>query len=231
MTVAELLELAGQDSGRVIERMAGMTDDAAALKLYADAVNEAYWVRKDLVVTVALCRAGIHCGLNAAVRLPDGDSVRQAELRGKAKSLAYNLASFTWPGWDEAGIACDTGSIAAGYDAARLNVRLARELQKGELPMSRGLWMLAGHELCRKQYALARDHYERAAAHAAIAASPADEALGKAFASLVSVIQDPQDADARMRLEHLTALLGEVEEGAAFVQQVRNAERVFLSNV
>jgi hypothetical protein len=228
MTVEELLKLASDDTGLAIERVSAIPDAVAGVSLYADAVNEAYWKRKDLPLTVLLARCGIQHGLTSAAALPQTEAERRGALRSKAKAIAYNLASFTWPGWDEQGIVCDASSIAIGYDAAKLNVRLAKELNKGDLPLSRGLWMLAGHELCRKKFAVARGHYLEGTRHAHAAGSAPDEALGKAFAALVDVVESPLNAERHEALARLTKKLGEVEDGAAFVQQVETAGRVFL---
>lgn len=226
MTVDQVLALMAEDSFQAIERLAAQPDAAVALSLLAETVNEVYWKRKDLHATVALARAGIQHGLTAA--LATSDAERQTLLRGKSKALAYNLASFTWPGWNEPGIVCDVGSIAAGYDAARMNVRLARELKKGDLPMSRGLWMLAGHELCRRDYAGARRHYLQGVMHAQACRSAADELLGLAFAVLTDVIECPQDGSRLAALAASVEKLAAVENGPAFVQQVENAKVVFV---
>lgn len=228
ITIDEIFSVSiSQSTHTVIERLAAQPDRLAALSVYADAVNDAYWKRKNLYLSVALARAGIQQGLTAALSAePD----LAAKLRSSAKAMAYNLASFTWPGWDEPGIDCEPGHVAAGHDAAKLNLRLARELNKGDLPMSRGLWMLAGHELCRSAYGVAREQFEQGAQHGKAAGSAADEALGHAFAALAEVIEKPADASRRARLDELKTKLAATEEGPTFVQQVDTAMNVFLAS-
>ncbi|MEK6223007.1 MAG: hypothetical protein N2D54_12245, partial [Chloroflexota bacterium] len=65
------------------------------------------------------------------------------EFKGKAKALNYNLASFSWPGWDEPGFMdIPTDILALGLQAAHENLRLAIELKKEEVRVSRAHWAI-----------------------------------------------------------------------------------------
>src|SRR4051794_31454663 len=112
-----LTRVASEDTYTAIEQLAAMRDPPAAAQCYADAVVDAYWKRKDLPTVVAVARAGIQFTLTTALFTAAPDQVEK--LRSTAKAIAYNLASFTWPGWDEAGIVCTPADLAAGFDAAK----------------------------------------------------------------------------------------------------------------
>ncbi len=69
------------------------------------------------------------------------------KLRSGAKGCADDFASYAWSGWDEPGITITQADRAAGFDAARVNLRLAIELERGDLPTSRAHWMVGAYYL------------------------------------------------------------------------------------
>lgn len=214
------------DSLLVMELLARTNDPLSVVDLYAQAVVDAYWKKKDLATCVILGRAGMQHAITAAAA--DADPERAKTLRGKAKAISYNLASFTWPGWDEPGVECSPALVAIGFDAAATNLRLARDLNRGDLPMSRGGWMLAGHHLARGDFAAAAAHYSAARDYAVAAGSAADEGLCAGFAAMVRVLQDGNDPAAKQDLEQAIAKLATLgEDGREFIRQIETAQRVF----
>ena len=208
------------DSAAVIDDLMTRPDPVAACKAIHQAMRETYWKRKDLAATVTLGRIGIQFALAA------GGQHGEA-LRGAAKAMCYDLASFTWPGWDEKGIAITASDLAVGLDAGRANLRLARELNKGNLPLSRACWMLAGQYLARRDYALAREHFGRGAACAVAAGSKADELLGLGFAALTDLVSSSGDSEAQRRVEEIKGQLKSEKDGEMFIKQIETAGMVF----
>ena len=88
------------------------------------------------------------------------DPETAARFSGHAKALAYDLASYTWPGWDEPGIGIRTRDLEAGFAAARLNLQLAEALEVGSEPMANVFFILASHALAANDYAAAADYFE-----------------------------------------------------------------------
>jgi hypothetical protein len=223
----EILQLCRErDRFAAIERIGSGADVLAAAKRFVEVMRHFYWKAKDLPAAVAFGQAGAHFGLFHASRVEATDAALATQLRGVAKGLMFDLASFTWPGWDEPGIPITPADLAVGLDAARGNLRLAHELNKGDLPLSRAHWMLAGHQLCAKDYAAARGSYDQAARHAVAAGSKADELLCAGFARLVDLVQSGntgQDAE----LQRIEEQLRPIESGPDFVQQIGTARRVF----
>jgi hypothetical protein len=85
-------------------------------------------------------------------------------LRQRAKHLAYNAGSFTWPGWREAEIDPSPADLAFGMDCARLNLRLAIELNRPPMGLSKAHWLIGAHamalgdfDLAAKEFQLARE--------------------------------------------------------------------------
>jgi hypothetical protein len=224
LSADDVIQLLGSDdSFSLIERMSAFSDPLKAAELYAQAVMDAYWKKKDLHASVILGRAGIQHALSAATN----NAEKAAALRGKAKAMAYNVASFTWPGWDEPGINCPPAMVEIGLDCARTNIRLAKELNKGDLPMSRGLWMLAGHQLARGEFEEAAKNYAAARDHAMIAASVGDEALCAGFLALTHLLQQPSDAAEAEMAQAITRLETAGDDGKEFIRQIEVARRVF----
>lgn len=66
---------------------------------YSKLVKHFHWQQKKLPVLVAVGWAGIQYGLIQAET-----EVSQAQaIKSAAKTIAYDVASFAWPGWDEPG--------------------------------------------------------------------------------------------------------------------------------
>src|SRR4051794_17432075 len=99
---------------------------AASLDEVNKRAMDAYWKAKDLNGAVALLIDGIACGQAAAKANP----AEATQILGTVKAMAFNLASFTWPGWDEQGITITPEQLAAGRQAAELNYQLALELNR-----------------------------------------------------------------------------------------------------
>jgi tetratricopeptide (TPR) repeat protein len=117
---------------------------------------------------VAICRRlsrqppGDRILLVKATEVEKADATLAEELRGTAKTMAYNLASNTWPGWNETGIRITPADIEAGMEAARLNLRLAIELKRGPDPMFNAHWVIGALELARGRHDEAIASYEQA---------------------------------------------------------------------
>ena len=87
-----------------------------------------YWKKKDLasyvVVTTHL--------LDTALANSNGNSETAAFFATRSLGLSYDIASFTWPGWNEPGVVVTPTLQAAGLEAARLTFELAQEAQAPE---------------------------------------------------------------------------------------------------
>ena len=199
----------------------------AAATAFAELLAHLYWKEKDLDGAVAIGRAGTQFALRAAEDVESSDPQRAAELRSKAKAMCYNLASFTWPGWDEAGIAPTASDVRVGLDAAKANLRLARELGKGELALARASWMLGAQRLANGDRNAASASFASSAAHAKAAGAESERLLALGFCHLVELLASPNSPDAQRKLVEVKEALAPLEHGADFVGQLETAWRVF----
>jgi hypothetical protein len=199
-----------------------MADPETAAAGYQQAVRVAYWEAKDLGAVVSLAAAGYaHCVAAAAT----AGTEAAYRLGSEAKALMYDLASFTWPGWGEPGVAVLERDLEIGFEAAVTNLRLARELDKGDLALSRAMWMLGGHLLASGRLAAAGEHFATGATLAEAAGSPTEARLGEAFVALVALVGGEEHA--RQSWDEAIARLSADDEGAALVEQVVTARQVF----
>jgi hypothetical protein len=167
------------DTFTAIEYLDQQDDPLTVANVYSTLVMRLYWEDKNLPAVVAIARAGIQYGLTAAAMASDHDLAM--EIKSVAKEVAYNLASFTWPGWDEPGMIISQSDVAIGLDAAKTNLRLADELKKGDLPLSRAYWMLGRHYLASGHLDKAKACFAKAENFAIAASAEADRLLAQGF--------------------------------------------------
>lgn len=192
-----------KDSYAVIELLEQQEPRLAAAA-YAQLQLNFYWQHKDLPAVIAISRAGIQFALSAATRA--GTPAEAQALRGQAKALAYNLASFTWPGWGEEGVAISQSLMRIGHDAARLNLRLTGELKRPDDAWARALWTFGAHELSAGRYPSAREAFARGHSHAAKSPDKALALLLEGYVALVDALTNP-DPGARTSFDKILKAL------------------------
>lgn len=209
-----------------IEHIARQPAEVNPARTFLEVMRHYYWKLKDLPAAIDFGQAGVHFALFNAIQSDATDPALAHQLRSTAKGLCYDLASFTWPGWDEPGITISGGDLAIGLDAGRANLRLAHELKKGDLALSRAFWMLAGHEICTGDLDAARQSYHNAARHAHAAGSRPDQLLCDGFVRLVELLDSKNTGD-DPELNSILTQLKPLENGPDFVNQILTARRVF----
>jgi hypothetical protein len=189
------------------------------LDTYNDLLLHFYNEAKNVPVMVIAACAGIQYGLlRAAV-----DLAQAAEIKGRVKSIAYNLAANTWPGWDDPGITISPAEMVIGMQAARANLRLALELERGDLPMSRAYWLLGAQLIAAQQFDSAKNAFIDAARFAAAAGEEAESLLAKGFGALVDMLQGGDET----ALQTIKTELIKLQDGSFFAGQIETARRVF----
>lgn len=210
-----------------LEWLAEQSDTVEVLKTFNELVLHAYWQERDLSSVLAFGCAGVQYGLRTA-SLVDGKSRSLAlQLRSMVKSIAYNIASFTWPGWDEEGILISQDDLVVGLDASRLNRRLAEALEKGDTALSRADWILGAHYLASEQPQKAAEAWESALRYAKSANSRSDELLVQGYLQILRLIESPGDPAARSAYDDIKSQLGTLTYGEDCVDQLETARRVF----
>ena len=96
------------------EYVLGLGETQTVVAAFGDLVLDCYHKAKSIAQVLHFGSAGIHCCL-AAARAHDGkDESAAKELRFAAKRMATNVASFTWPGWNEPGMSISEEQMGQG---------------------------------------------------------------------------------------------------------------------
>jgi hypothetical protein len=213
------------DSFAAIEYLNRQDDPLAVIETYAKLVVQLYWEEKKLPAVVAMARAGVQYGLSAAAAMPDPDTA--TKIKSKAREIAYNLASFTWPGWAEPGIEIGWTDLAIGLDAAKTVLRLVKELNLGDLRLSRAYWMLGGHHLAAGNLSEAEACFNQAENFATSANSETDRLIDRGFSLLAAILASPDKIEVQNQLEQVKRQLAQQEHGDDFIKQIDAAWSVF----
>lgn len=202
-----------------------------AAELYHAVAQPLYLQRKDVRGMIALSRAGIHLALTAADRVESSDAETARSLRGQAKTLAYDLGSNLWPGWQDEGIVLTPADLATGLEAARLNLRLAEELDRAALPRCNAHWLLGAHELARGEAATARVQFELAAAQAQSAEKPEYVAMCQGYAAVTDLQRDSMSAAAAAEFDRCVQALREMrtDDAGFFADQLVSVRKFTLA--
>jgi len=216
-----------KDSFAAIIYLCELDDPELTLNALAGAMKHKYWQEKDLVGTLAFARAGTQFGLQSALRYDQSDPELAFKLRRGAKGFAYDFASSAWGGWDEPGVEITSADQAAGFDAARVNLRLAIELERGDLPASRAHWMVGAYHLADGKYSQSIKSFEQGIVFAKKADARADEMLNQGYILISKLLASPEDRPAREAYNDLKAVFQKIEHGDDFTRQLDTAHVVF----
>ena len=215
-------ESAAEGAFATIAALAEVEDLDHVADAYRETMRAAYWDDKDVHIVVAVAYAGVSRLLTEAARV-DVDDETEFALRSAAKGLTYDLASFTWIGWDEDGIELTSSERSAGLAAARTNLSMAYALDKGDLAISRAHWMLGAHLLTADDPVNAIGAFEEAERHATLTGELADAALNGAFRALAALVAEQAS---ETQFSDAMAGLRSVDGGPDLAPQVDTARAV-----
>lgn len=153
------------------------------------------------------------------------DEPRRTELRGLAKTIAYNVSANLWPGWND-GVVLTASDLRTGLDLARLNLRLGTELKRGAEPMGHAHWLVGAHELAAGQLDRARASFLESSRQFEAAKKPDAALMAQGYAALTAGprVAGPSDPAVQTLLKQLRTLEG---DGPFFADQIETAAQVF----
>ncbi len=223
-----LLREEGIDELRRSVEAAGTPREAAAV--YAEIAYKAYSEQRDVVAMTAVSHAAIDYCLQVASRRAREDAELANWLRSTAKTIAFNLSANCWPGWQEEGISLTEEDQRVGYQAARLNLQLAQELDKPADKQAAAHWLLAAHLLALGNTEEALSHFEQAEAFAKSAQDPAAAAMNRGYAAIARKIQGTAAEEAAQAYQSSVAELQQLDHPDAgfYAEQLVSVHRYFL---
>jgi len=215
------------DSYQAVDHLEQAADIQVVADRYREIVRWLYGKKRVAEMTL-LGRAGIRYCLAEARRTESSDVNRSGELKGIAKTIAYNVSANLWPGWNEEGIVLSASDLAAGLDLARLNLRLGLELKKGPEALGNAWWLLGAHELAQGRSERARSHFKEATQQFTLAGKADFVLMSEGYAAVAECQAREQDGAARLQtmLQQLRAL--GTDDGRFFAEQIEIAHRVLV---
>jgi len=224
---AAMVTLAREDTQRAIEFIIRRASAEDAMRVFELVVRDLYWQSKNLNAALLIGRAGIQFGLTEARRVAGHDQALAYVLSSRAKMLAYNLSSFCWPGWQAEGIDIPAVYLTQGQDLAKTNMRLALQLRKGDLPMSRAWWLMGAHHLSIGQYERARRAFVEGTRFAIAAQTRESELMLRGYVYLSDMLKHPSNERLAREFGFVLVELDKSQEGRFFSEQLETALRVF----
>ena len=222
-----LRRLTTEDSQAVVHYIVASGDALHSVNVFKLVTRDLYWRSKNLTLAIVLGQAGVQFGLTEAQRLRNSDPAMARELRKNAKTLAYDLSSFCWPGWNEAGITIPGVHLSIGQDLARINLRLANQLGMANVTLSRAYWLIGAPYLGIKQYERARRSFVEGAKYSAGSDTVEAELLIRGYIYLADLLKNPENKKLRAEYAAVLEELKQTQEGAYFGEQLETAEYVF----
>lgn len=200
--------LAEQDSYAAADYVQGLGTPPVVARAYAQVVMDLYWKAVDPGAVVSLGRAGILYCLTKAREIEPKSTEDADRWRGQAKAIAYNVGSFTWPGWGREGLSLDAAEVAAGREAAGLNLRLAKDLGKTSGPLSAAFWLVGAHQLAAGEFDAAEASFRKAQAADVEAGAKEGALMCSGYAAIAGILAGTEGAqeDLQERIADLHAL-------------------------
>lgn len=240
-SLEQLLALAeSQDNFALVAQIERQGEPLDVAKLYYQAMRKLYFERRDLPRMIFVSQAGIRYCLSQADRLEamtSDDSAQQEatrasgeQLRGFAKALAYDLGANAWPGWQEPGIEPTRSDRLAGLDAARLNLRLARELNRDHDALGNAYWLLGAQLLANAKAEASLAEFKSAVDEFTAAQKPDYAKMARGYAAIAKQVASPNAADsAKTELQQAVAALYEsgTDDAKFFAEQLRSVATYF----
>jgi hypothetical protein len=194
--VESLKSLARLGDSAAIEALLAQSDPRQAVNGLASAQRDLYWIDKNVPAMVIVSRAGIKHLLKSVDRSPEAEDAGH-----HAKALAYNLGSFTWPGWNEPGIVLSAADVGAGLEASGLNLRLADELNRPEKAKAKAYWLLGAHQLAASAYVSASESFCSGKPHAERSDDTSLGPMLDGYLLLTRVLSEPGNGQTRREFD------------------------------
>ena len=162
---------------------------------------------------------------DAASRVETSDPDRALEIRRFARGVAYNIASFTWPGWGDSVEPISDARQKLGLAAAERTLELAEKIEE---ITPNALWILGAHQLNARQFEEAISSFERAEK---LARNDFYRAMHVAWQELTNVAAVGDGTGLQNLDETITNLRNaDFEDAEFFADQLTTARRIYIEN-
>ena len=145
--------------------------------------------------------------------------------------MATNVASFTWPGWDEPGVSISEEQMRQGLTCARFSLRQLCELDPTPAQLAFTSWLLGAQLLAHRQYAEAQEVFATALAHKQEHGEDEDGRLMlEGYSGLTKLLAGRLDLGEKEFSAAVTTLRSrETEDAQFYADQLLTARDVFVT--
>lgn len=217
------------DSFRALQEIHSQGEPLEVAGHHSQLVRDLYGRQKDVPLMVMIGRAGVQYCLSEAERRERDDVELANRLRGMAKTIAYNVSVNCWPAWEDEGISITASDLRAGFDLAKLNLRLAMELKRPADKVAHAYWLLGAHQLAAGEAQEAIESFRAATAHYQEAGQPDGEQMAAGYAGIAKLTM-MESADAgRQQLTAAVEALRRIDTDDArfYAQQLESVAKYF----
>ena len=215
----------GSDSFSAIDHVESQGEPLEVAQLYAQLVQNLYYKEKNVPLMLRVGRAGIHhCLVHAR-----SDQEGKEKLLGVAKMMSFNLSVNCWPAWEDEGIVLSPSDIASGHDLARLNLRLAKELNRPADKVASAYWLLGAHQMAAQDTAKAIESFEEAAKLFAEAKQDDGHWMAKGYAGIAKCAEESSAAMGEKELQRAVSELRKIDtdDSKFYADQLESVDRFF----
>jgi hypothetical protein len=213
-------------------QLEGADDPIQVAHGYAGAARAIYRERKDVPKMLALGRQGYDYAIRKAAEIAASAPETSNKLKEMAKTMAFNLAANTWPGWDDPGVVILPEHIDEGLNFAEKSKQLVEELHLGPNRVGTSYWMIGAHHLARRRSDEAHSALQRAKQAYAEAGDNDSVAMIRGYCALADKIDPAKRDEAEAELRRVYDDLNRSgSKGALFYKrQLETADKVFTKS-
>jgi hypothetical protein len=201
----------------------------APIPEFRKVADQLYWKRQALTEFVILYQEHVR-RLETALKAAPNE-----EARGKWNlalgGCCYNLASFTWPGWNDPGIVVRPMELGVGRQAAARCLEIRKnELKRADsfgYTLAMAHWVVGAHHMAIGDFEPARQQFvlERQCDQE----TGSDDSLARGYLALASLLERPYGRAAQSGFQEIVDALeaGDDEDAGFYREQLLTARRVF----
>lgn len=199
--------------------------------IYDKAVRDLYWLDKGAKNLVIVGTRGLSFCLEQAQRHSHLSQEFVDGFKAQAKTIAYNVAANSWPGWGDDGIVISKAETEVGLEAAKLNLSLAVELKKPADKVAGAYWLLSALELALGKYSESLSSIDRSNIFAQESVDKTVLAYGTAFKGLIYLSAGNASLGQPL-LESGISLLKEVgsDDSKYYLSQIEVSKKIFVKS-
>lgn len=182
---------------------------------YDQAVRDLYWLDKGAKNLVKIGPLGI-------------DYCLRAGLKDYAKTIAYNVAANSWPGWGDSGVTIARDEIEAGLSAAEINLSMAIELKKPADKISGAYWLLSALQLALGKFGASVESIEKSLNYAESFNDETLTAFTRGFKGIIELASGDNTGAANFDSAEQKLRSIASQNALGYVDQLKRARSIFV---